>query len=156
MNVNPGSFFNESRRDPPYATADAYDDGSGFYDQAYRDEFYDDDEFYGDGQLSTGDRGTPIVSIPVLDVTAYFDQAVIEVFEENGFLYDSSLRGDFIDAMKLALVEAGFINIDAETPTDEWLRKVRLPRLILITNGRQIEKLMKSVKRWFYYVIVGC
>ena len=156
MNVNTGSFFDESRRDPPYATIDTYDDGSGFDDRAYRDEFYDDDEFYGDGQLSTGDRGTLIVSIPVLDVTAYFDRAMTEVFEENGFLYDSSLRGDFIDAMKLSLVEAGFIEISAETPTYEWLRKVRLPRLVLITDERQTEKLMKSVKRWFYYVIVGC
>ena len=155
MNINTG-IFNESRRDSVYATADAYDDGSGFEDRTYRDEFYDDDEFYGDGQLSTGDRDTLIASIPVLDVTAYFDQAMIEVFEENDFLYDSSLRGDFIDAMKLSLVEAGFIEISAETPTDEWLRKVRLPRLILITNERQTEKLMKSVKRWFYYVIVGC
>lgn len=131
-------------------TVDTYD-GSSYDSPIIVDDFYNSID---EQSFSTDADGVPF--IPVLNVITYIDLAEDEILEYFGFPHDQSIRWDMENVMKIALVEAGFMEIPAGMSLDDWVYRSSLPHKVLITDEqRQFERLAKSVRRWFYQVLFG-
>ena len=91
--------------------------------------------------------------ILILDVCAFLDREIDDVYELTGCVYwHSSIVSDFQNALKESLIEVGVIRLDPHHE-DTWLCLGELPRFLLI-DGPTLENLTAVVRRRFERVLV--